>query len=130
MRELVTQVKLFSLMVAVLCAAFAHAQSSSGGLRGMVEDSASARIVGASVEADLSGSAQSRHTVSNARGEFLLEGLAPGSWQVTVSANGFRTASAEIDVAVSTTRDLAVTMRPAVSQQLASVQAQGSSITS
>jgi hypothetical protein len=122
--------KLLGLLAGVLCAAFAHAQSSSGALRGLVEDSLGARIVGASVEADLPGTSQSRHTLSNARGEFLLDELAPGSWHVTVSATGFRTASAEIDVAVSSTRDLAVTMRPAVSQQSASVQAQGSSITS
>jgi hypothetical protein len=117
----------FSVLLLLLCAKRAVAQNASGALRGFVQDRTQARVVSAHIEAALAGAAQIRHTRSNARGEFGLDELTPGSWHVTVQASGFQEASADIDVAVSTTRDLTVTMRPAMVQQTTGVAAQGSS---
>lgn len=103
------------------------AQNSSGGLRGVVEDASGARVASAAVVAEIAGS--SRRVISDARGEFRIEGMAPGLWQVTVDADGFASATAELPVAVSAVRDLVVTLRPANVRQTMGVRAAGSSIT-
>ena len=86
------------------------AQNASGSLRGAVQDSAKARVAGAAIELDLTGSAQTRHATADSEGEFRIEDLTPGSWHVSVEARGFATASADVSVAVSTVRSITVTL--------------------
>ena len=104
------------------------AQSTSGSLRGLVEDATGARVASASIE--LQGQSQARQAASDARGEFHLDDLAAGAWRVTVSAPGFAEASADVTIAVSSFRDIAVTLRPSSVRQSVGVAAQGSSIAS
>lgn len=61
-----------------------------------------AKIASAKLEAHLLGTAQIRRVSSDARGEFNIEDLTPGSWHVTVDATGFATAGANISLTVST----------------------------
>jgi Carboxypeptidase regulatory-like domain len=104
-------------------------QNSGGSLRGEVQDASRARIAAARVEAHLLGTAQIRRVSSDARGEFSVEDLTPGSWHVTVDAVGFATAGADVSITVSTIREVVVTMAPAQVQQTTDVRALGSSIT-
>jgi hypothetical protein len=104
-------------------------QNSSGSLRGVVQDASQARIAAATVEAHLPGTAQTRRVSSDARGEFRMEDLTPGSWRVTVDASGFATAGADVSITVSTTRDITVTMAPSQVRQTIGVLAIASSIT-
>jgi hypothetical protein len=103
-------------------------QNSSGSLRGTVLDSAKARISSASIEIALKGSAQTRHANADSQGEFRLEDLAPGNWHVTVDAPGFAAATADVSVAVSTVRNIVVTLQPSQVTQSVNVTSQGSSI--
>jgi hypothetical protein len=104
-------------------------QNSSGSLRGFVQDASRARIAGAMVEAHLAETAQTRRVSCDARGEFNIEDLTPGSWHVVVHAGTFAAATADVSIAVSSTRSIAVTLEPSQTQQTIGVRALGSSIT-
>jgi hypothetical protein len=105
------------------------AQNSNGALRGEVQDATAARVAGAQITLQSKGSSTTREATANERGEFRIEGLLPGSYQVTVSAKGFAEASADVDVEVSVVRDIAVTLKPQNARETVNVQGNGSSIT-
>ena len=113
---------------ALVCSSL-YGQIAGGSLRGLVQDSTGGRIAGASIQMRLAESALVRHVSSDGQGEFLLEGLAPGSYEITVSARDFGTESTEIVIAVSTVRDIVVTLTPAADRQSVQVKPEGSSIT-
>ncbi len=104
-------------------------QNPRGSLRGEVGDTSGGRIASAQVKVLAKNSGVGRQAVANDRGEFLIEGLLPGPYQVTVIAKGFANASADVDIVVSTVRDVTVTLKPATVQETVSTQAQASSIT-
>ena len=80
-----------SLVVCVLVVLFVGAVSGAAlSIRGKVVDSAGAVIPGATVELTLNGS-QVKTAVTNEKGEFEVNGLAPGDYLITVSLAGFRT---------------------------------------
>src|SRR5208337_880912 len=81
-----------------------RAQNSNGALRGEVQDATAARVAGAQITLQSKGSSTTREATTNERGEFRIEGLLPGSYQVTVSAKGFAAATADVDVEVSFVR--------------------------
>ena len=118
------------LLSLFLFALAANAQDTRGSIRGFVEDSTHARILTATVEVTSVASSLVRRVSTVRRGEFLLEGLAPGQYSLTVAAAGFAPASASLSVSVGAIRDIAVTLMPLSVQQSVGVQAQTSSITS
>jgi len=116
--------------LALLCfAAGSQGQITSGSMRGVVEDATGARVSGALVEVQIPAAGAVRRTSSDSRGEFLVENLAPGRYEVSVSARGFAAASASVVVAVSTVSDIRVSLTPAGVQQSVRVTGKGSSIT-
>jgi hypothetical protein len=123
------QRRIITLLALVLFAVATRGQLTTGSLRGLVQDATGARIAGASVEVRMPAAASVRRATSDSHGEFLLENLPPGQYEMTVSAPGFATASAEVVTAVSTIRDITVSLTPAAVQQSVHVKAQGSSIT-
>jgi Carboxypeptidase regulatory-like domain/TonB dependent receptor len=109
--------------------ALLHAQNASGTLRGEVKDATGALVAHAKIMLESKGSSASREASTNERGEFRVEGLLPGSYRVTVTARGFTDAMADVDVAVSVVRDIAVTLKPATGRETVIVQGSSSSIT-
>jgi Carboxypeptidase regulatory-like domain/TonB dependent receptor len=105
------------------------AQAPNGTLRGEVEDTSGARIAGARVTADASGTSLTREVTTNNRGEFRLEGLLPGQYQVAITAKGFTTAVNQVEVVVSQALDLSVRLKPQSSPEAINVPALASSIT-
>ena len=77
------------LALPLLCAA-AHAQVSSAVLSGTVADPSSAVISGATITASQKDTGFTRRAVSDSRGEYKIEGLAPGAYTVTATKEGFR----------------------------------------
>jgi hypothetical protein len=121
--------KILVFVLSVLAGARAlTAQNANGALRGTVEDATGARVASATVEVRLVGSAQERRVTADERGEFRIEDLLPGSWRVTVTAKGFAEATAEVHVAVSTVRDIAVTLKPESVRETVNVPGSSSSI--
>ena len=121
--------RVYGCLVFLLCAACLCAQSTRGSLRGIVQDSTGARVTGASIEVQTIGSYSIRRATSGAHGEFFVQDLPPGRSEITVSLQGFATASADVQTTVSTIRDVTVTLSPASVQQSVHVKSQGSSIT-
>ncbi len=117
------------LPVFVSIPSLVRAQNPNGSLRGEVQDTSAARVSGARVDVQSSGSALSRETRADERGEFRIDGLLPGSYRVTVTAKGFAQAVANVDIAVSLVRDISVTLKPQSSAEAVNVQGNSSSIT-
>jgi hypothetical protein len=105
------------------------AQNPNGALRGEVQDAGAARVAGARVVARAAGSSITHVATTNEQGEFRMEGLLPGSYRVTVTAQGFAQATAEVDVAVSVVRDIDVTLKLEHGQETVRVPGIPSSIT-
>ena len=106
-----------------------HAQSSRGTLRGAVQDATGARIASAKVVVEAMDSTLRREAVSEDRGEFRVDGLPPGQYRIRVSAAGFAPAEAEVSIAVSSVREVNVTLKAVAASESIQVQGQSSSIT-
>jgi len=107
----------------------ARAQNPRGALRGIVQDTTGGRISSATILLQTTASTFQREAKTDDRGEFLIENLLPGTYQVTVIAKGFAEASADPRVLISSVRDLTVTLAPSPVQQTVNVSGQASSIT-
>jgi Carboxypeptidase regulatory-like domain/TonB dependent receptor len=113
------------------CAVLLQAQNPRGTLRGEVQDATGGRIAKAKVVARSQTLSLSGEATSNERGEFRVEGLLPGAYHVTVTAQAFAEASADVDVVVSMVRDLTVTLKLAGAPESVNVEGKAaSSITS
>jgi hypothetical protein len=106
-----------------------RAQNPNGTLRGEVQDASAARLAGARIVVQSAGSSITRKATANDRGEFRMEGLLPGRYRVSVTAKGFAEATADVDIAVSLVRDIAVTLKPESGRETVDVQGIASSIT-
>jgi carboxypeptidase family protein/TonB-dependent receptor-like protein len=78
--------------VALLCAATAtsFAQVTTGTLVGLLRDTSSAVVPGATVVATHEGTGVSRQAVTDTNGEFVLSALPAGSYTVKVELTGFK----------------------------------------
>src|SRR5271163_2101174 len=119
----------FVFLGAILLAVAGYGQNPNGALRGEVQDASGARVAGARIAVQSAGSSITREAVANDRGEFRIEGLLPGSYHVAVTAKGFAEATADVNVAVSVVRDIAVTLTLATGHETVNVQGTASSIT-
>src|SRR5258708_22387924 len=107
-------ITVYALFVLPLCA-----QNPLGSVRGTVQDGAGARIPQAKVSLNNAEKSLTRNVKSDAQGEFRAEDLPAGSYQVTANAAGFASAHAEVSVAVSSSRQITITLRPSsVSQKI------------
>ncbi len=107
----------------------ASAQNPRGSLRGAVQDPSGARIPSAKIALHSSASALDREATTEDRGEFRIDDLLPGTYHISVSAAGFAPAEADVTVAVSSVREITVTLKPAAPGESVTVASQTSSIT-
>src|SRR6202008_1187585 len=105
------------------------AQNPRGALRGTVQDATGGRIPGAKIVVTSVDSSLRREATSEDRGEFRLDDLLPGAYRVSVSAPGFAPAQANVSIAVSSVREVTVTLKLAAPSETVKVEAQNSSIT-
>jgi carboxypeptidase family protein len=118
-----------AIVCGVLLASLVQAQNSRGSLRGTVQDATGARVASAKIVVQSIESSVVRGTVSEDRGEFRVDDLLPGTYRMTVIAAGFAPAQADVSVAVSTVREVAVTLNPAAAAETVNVQGIASSVT-
>ena len=119
----------FILVSVATLASILHAQNPRGSLRGTVQDATGARIPAAKIVVQSADSSLQREAVSEDRGEFRLDDLLPGAYRITVSAASFAPAQADVSIAVSSVREVTVTLKAAAPGESISVQGQNSSIT-
>src|SRR5579864_2479343 len=120
---------LLTVMSALVLATALHAQNPRGSLRGTVQDASGARIPSAKIVVTSVDSAMEREGISEDRGEFRLDDLLPGAYRMIVSAAGFAPAHASVSIAVSSVREVTVTLKLVAPAETVSVQGQNSSIT-
>ena len=119
------------IAIVVLLGAFycpALAQSPEGTLRGTVSDSSGARIADASVMASARNFTYTRTTRTNKLGEFTLESLPPGSYDLKVEAQGFAAQTGALTVGVAAIPSMNVRLQPATVQQDVKVEGTGVSL--
>jgi hypothetical protein len=79
------------LCLLVLAAAISTGQGNRGTLTGSVSDATGSLIPGAKVTARHTATNQTAETETTAAGQYTLPNLAPGAYEVTFTAGGFRT---------------------------------------
>jgi hypothetical protein len=120
--------------LAVLIAAFgltvgAFAQSVRGVLSGSVTDPTGAVVAGAKIEAKSVGTGVSSTTLSTSSGSYQFAELPLGTYDVTVTAAGFKTASySDVVVQVNTTTALNVKLALGQSSESVTVTAAATGI--
>jgi len=120
----------FIVVFFLFLAGVAVAQNPDGALAGTIRDSSGARVAGAQVSLVGSGPELSRSTTSNSLGEFRLEALRPGDYELEVTAARFATTHSAIKIAVGSVATVAIVLKPEVAQQSVQVEARGESVTS
>jgi Carboxypeptidase regulatory-like domain/TonB dependent receptor len=83
---------LCALLAVLALSSFAHAQTSSSTLTGVVVDSAGGVVPGATVVVKNSATGFTTEAVTNTSGAFGVPSLDPGTYTVTISLTGFKTA--------------------------------------
>jgi hypothetical protein len=91
----------FLLTVICISGAVASAQIESGAIAGIVTDQSSAVIPNASVTITNLNTNAERKTHTSSAGVFNVTGLAPSTYQVTVSSGSFKPFTAKVEVTVA-----------------------------
>ncbi len=80
----------FSLFVLLLIPSSAVRAQSTGTLQGTITDTSNAAVSSAKVVIHDEDTGVDRTTQTNQSGFYLVPGLLPGTYQISVSANGFQ----------------------------------------
>ncbi len=94
-----------------------------------MQDTNGGRIPRADIVLHSSVSPSERVARTDERGEFRLDDLPPGIYRLSVSARGFAGSKSDVHIAVSSARDIIVTLSPATVQESVNTKAQPPSIT-
>ncbi len=121
---------LFSrLLFFIVFTSAAFAQTFLGSLSGTAADASGAAVPGAIVRLDSPSTGLTRSAVSAANGGFLFADLPVGIYSLTVSSAGFETKKVDaVEIAVSKSTDITVTLGVARQQSIVEVNASAVSI--
>jgi Carboxypeptidase regulatory-like domain/TonB dependent receptor-like, beta-barrel/TonB-dependent Receptor Plug Domain len=112
-----------SFIVTLTCAP-APAQTVDTAIVGTITDSSGAAIPGATVVVSSSATGIKKQAVTGSGGEYTISYLTPGSFDVTVSANGFRSAEQK-SIVLQINQQARVNLVMAVAGQEQTIQVQG-----
>jgi hypothetical protein len=111
-------------LVGTLTTAWVHAQAVSASLVGTISDSTGAGIVGAKVTILEVSTGISRYTTTNESGNYTFPDLTPGTYGVTIEANGFKKVNRPgVDVVVNTTTRVDLGLQPGSTTETVTVTA-------
>ncbi|MDZ7640160.1 MAG: TonB-dependent receptor [Bryobacterales bacterium] len=97
------RISLCLLLTVSMCTAIANAQVLYGSLTGLVTDASSSVVPGASVTATNTETGIQTKTETNASGNYALSNLRPGLYNLSVTAQGFRTSIQEgVNIVINT----------------------------
>jgi len=107
----------------------AFGQSPAGALVGTVVDASGARVVGATVTASAKGFSLVRTIQTGSQGEFRIESLPPGTYEVKVEAPGFASSTGPVEVAVASIATLKLKLQLAPVKETVNVEGASDSLT-
>jgi hypothetical protein len=90
MQKLITRI--FVFLAVVSCAIALNAQTSNGSVIGNVTDASGGAVVGATISATNVETGVVRDTTTDAQGDYRIESVLPGTYDIAVSAAGFEKA--------------------------------------
>jgi carboxypeptidase family protein len=96
-------------------------QATSGTLVGTVFDASGAAVVGAEVDATNVATNSISRAKSNGTGEYRLDNLLPGTYRVSVKAQGFKAFAQTTDVQLNKTGTINVTLTPGAATETVEV---------
>src|SRR5215471_7165340 len=117
------------IFLLVLFSVVSLAQIPQGALLGTVVDATGARVPSAVVTASARNFKLLRTVKTNKLGEFRIESLPPGTYDVKVQAAGFADQTGSVEVAVAATPTMNIVMQAAPVQQTVTVQGETGSLT-
>jgi hypothetical protein len=121
--------RLLWLAFALLLPCALRAQDPRGTVRGVVQDTGGGRIPSARIVLRAADSSLQREATTDDRGEFRIDALLPGLYNLSVTASGFADASSQVKVMVGSVREITVILKPSSVKETVTVQGQASSIT-
>lgn len=98
------------------------AQNPRGTLVGIVVDSTGARIAGAHITLDQPQTSFQQKATASREGEFEIQSLVPGRYQVRAGAAGFNETETEVEVTVSSSPSISLVLTPAPVKQAVEVK--------
>ncbi len=102
-----------------------RAQNPRGAIRGIVQDASGARVPAAKIIVQAGEFSFHREASSDARGEFRVDDLVPGTYHVKVQASGFADADSNVKVSVSLVQEITVTLKPQSVKQSVTLHTDG-----
>lgn len=120
--------KFYITATVALLVAYAAAQSSTGGVRGVLSDNSGGVIPGASVS--VSGSGVQRTAGTQADGSFAVTGLAPGQYTVHAAYPGFQTFDRTVTVNAGGVVDVPIQLEVTADKQEVTVESQSTTTVS
>ncbi len=112
--------KRFVLFLLVLVGSYAYAQEFRGALTGQVTDPTGAAIANAPVAVTSTATGATSHTVTGAQGFYNVPFLAPGEYEISVDAPGFKK-YVQTGINVLTAETMTVNVKMAMGSEAASV---------
>lgn len=103
MQNYVSRLSFPAVLLLVSMIGFVLGQSPTGGVRGTVLDPNKAFIKGASVTIKNTATGAERRARTSAEGEFLIENLPSGEYEIRIAATGFKTNLARVTIIVGST---------------------------
>src|SRR6185369_11169880 len=121
---------LWVFLFAVSCALSAHAQATTGGIRGVVTDQNGAVVQGAKVTLSRKTTGGTQTVETNGSGQFEFTNLLPSDdYSVSVEAANFKTVSlTDVRVSVNQSTDLPVQVSPGQVTETVTVTAGGAEL--
>lgn len=118
-----------SMAIAAALVTSCMGQNPRGTLRGVVQDAGGGRVTSAKIALDSTQLAIARETQTDERGDFRFEELPAGSYVLRINAAGFAEAQSNVEVAISSVREVTVTLQPKAVREQVEVKAPAPSIT-
>ncbi len=113
---------LLLLLIGFLVPSVVRAQTNTTSVSGTVTDSTGAVLPGAKITLTSGASGSVQTTDARSRGEFSFEQLAPGKYEVRVSAPGFSERLEKVELLISTPAKLNFALSPGGSNEVVEVQ--------
>jgi Carboxypeptidase regulatory-like domain len=118
---------MFLFVAGLLMSLSVDAQTFRGAINGAVTDPSGAAVPGARVETTNTATGNSRSSITTTDGQFSFQDLTPGSYRVTVTADGFPVSTID-NITVTAGNVYTLPVNLAIARQTTSVEVSAAAI--